>query len=373
METPSTLVFEQATVLCYRLFDVAREIDLEKARAVASADVKRLKLSREGSQYLQLPNPPLQIELGARKLSWAGKSVEVHASARVFEHGAVSVLLKVPIEPETTLRALVPLADELYDSREVEALALDLAEQVTHLLSPAMHEMRMWHQNENYTVILVQKLAGDPPVEAILEQADLARLILGETGSRPLSAREQQDALAQQFSYTDNDLAVIDWNAAFVYEPSGSMDIPDLLEIANAQLLELRYFDDVLDTELQQIYAEMAKKRRRWYSVFYSPYRTLARKVSVSVLEISEFIERVDNSLKIIGDFYLARVYEAALGQLRVRPWQESVTRKQGLLTQTYSMLKGEVDTDRSHLLELAIIFLIVFEIIMAAVKVVTE
>ena len=52
------LLFEKAHVLCYRTFDIADEIDLEKARRVLTQDTRRLKLSRENSQYIELPNPP---------------------------------------------------------------------------------------------------------------------------------------------------------------------------------------------------------------------------------------------------------------------------------------------------------------------------
>jgi uncharacterized Rmd1/YagE family protein len=88
------------------------------------------------------------------------------------------------------------------------------------------------------------------------------------------------------------------------------------------------------------------------------------------LIELSEFIERIENALKIVGDVYLARVYEAAVRQLRVDRWSEQVSRKHRLLQQTYGLLKGEVDTDRSLTLELMIVVLIVLEILMAVAKV---
>jgi hypothetical protein len=172
--------------------------------------------------------------------------------------------------------------------------------------------------------------------------------------------------LQHRFSYTPRDLAVVDWNSAFVYEPSGSRDIPDVLEICNAQLLELRYYDDLLDAELNRTYDEVARRRKSRIGLFRSPYRELERRTSATLLEMSEFIERVENSLKIIGDFYLARVYEAALRRLRVKAWQQSVTRKQQMLAELYQLLKGEVDTARSLTLEFTIVLLIVIELLVA-------
>jgi hypothetical protein len=100
--------------------------------------------------------------------------------------------------------------------------------------------------------------------------------------------------------------------------------------------------------------------------MFRSPYKGLARRVLAMWLEMSEFTERVENSLKIIGDFYLARVYEGAVRRMRVANWQASVTRKQRLLAEVYQLLKGEVDIDRSLTLEAIIVVLIVVELLIA-------
>jgi hypothetical protein len=199
----------------------------------------------------------------------------------------------------------------------------------------------------------------------------LDRLLVGEPNIRNLSEFEREEVTQHRFSYTEDDLAVIDWNSAFVYEPSGSRDIPDVLEICNAQLLELRYYDEQLDSQLSGIYDQMQKHRRSGYGLFHSPYKVLARRVLTTLVEMSEFIERVENSLKIIGDFYLARVYEAAVRRMRIANWQASVTRKQQILANVYQLLKGELDTSRSLTLEFVIVLLIVFELFVALVSIV--
>lgn len=84
------------------------------------------------------------------------------------------------------------------------------------------------------------------------------------------------------------------------------------------------------------------------------------------VIELSEFLERIENALKIVGDVYHARVYEAAVRQLRVDRWSQQVSRKHRLLQQTYGLLKGEVDTDRSLMLEVMVVLLIVLEVVVA-------
>ena len=358
-------VFEQSTALCYRIFDIAEGVNLEVAQKLLSLDSRRLSLSREGSEFIELPNPPISVEVGHRSLAVMGANVEVPVSVRVFDHGAISVLASVPIPPGTTAEQLIPLADQLYDSPEIEKLARELVEQFRKTLEPNLDEAHLWERFESYTVLFVKQVSGAPNAEALLAMPELPRLLLGETKEKALSELEKRDVLEQHFSYGENDLVVIDWNAAFVYEPSGSLDIPDLLEIANAQLMEFRYYDDVLDGELKRVYQFIDSKKGAT-SIIFSPYKALLRDLLQTLMDLSEFIERVENSLKIIGDVYLARVYEAALRQLRVGSWQAQVTRKWKMLSNTYELLRGEVDTARSLTLELMIVVLIILETLVA-------
>ncbi|MBK7859303.1 MAG: hypothetical protein IPJ65_11915 [Archangiaceae bacterium] len=360
---------KNATALCYRIFDVADEIDLQRAHGMLSQGVSRLAFTREGSEYVQLSNPPLNVELGSRPVALRAGNLDVPVSARLFDHGALSIILRVPIAPGTTLEELIPIADELYDSPAVERVGAEIVTQLRAALGPAIKDPHLWERNESYTVLLAKDIEGVETASELLAQPELPRLLLGETKEKNLSKTERDDVLDRAFSYGTRDLAVIDWNAAFLWEPSGSSDIADLLEVANAQLLELRYFDDVLDKELGRIYDAIEGKRAT-NSLFFSPYKKLMRELMLNLIELTEFIERVENSIRIVGDVYLARVYEASVAQLRIGPWQAQVTRKLRLLNQTYGLLKGEVDTARSLTLEGMVVLLIVFEVVMAFLRV---
>lgn len=365
-----SVIFEKASVLCYRMFDIANEIHFEQLQSILVEGTQRMRFTREGSQYIQLPNPPIGLELPPQTLKLKGQELQVEAKARLFDHGAASVVLRVPLQSGMTLEQLVVLADELYDSAAVEKLAAELVEGIRRQVSVALEGSHLWGQSESYTIVFAEQIAGNPTGQEVLEQADLARLLLGEVNVRALSARQKRDVTQAQFSYSEDDLVVVDWNAAFVYEPSGSMDVPDILEVCNAQLLELRYYDDVLDGHIRSTYDALKGPRRRWPAIISSPYRTLLHRLQVTLLEMDEFTERVDNSLKIIGDFYLAKVYEAAVGRLRIPSWQAAVTRKQQMLGNVYQLLKGEVDTARSLALEFFVVGLIGLELLLAGLKI---
>lgn len=352
--------------ICTRIFDVADTIALEKCRALIAAggtEIRRLTLRREGSEYIQLSDPPLMLDLAPRTTELHGLSGEMKLSAALYSHGAISITLRLPIPPRATIESLIPVADSLYDSKVIEAVALEEVNKLRTLLAPTFEAGHLWHQNEGYTVVFVRAFDVPRTADQVLQTPGLARLLLGEVREGQLSQGEESEVLGPHYSYTPNDLAVVEWNAAFVYEPTGSRDIPDLLEIANAQLLELRYYDEVLDTELQNLYDVVGDTGG---TKFFSSYRRALRNQMKTLIELSEFIERVENSLKIVGDVYLARVYEAGLKQLRVLRWSDQVSRKHRLLMQTYQLLKGETDQGRSLTLEFLVVLLICFEIVMA-------
>jgi hypothetical protein len=361
---------ESAQFRCFRLYDVADGLDLERARSLVSDNAStRVRFKREGSEYVQLSSPPLSLELGPRSLTVGGRPVEVQLAARLFHHGAVSVCARVPVEPGITLEGLVPVADELYDSPQVDALCLDELTKLRALLTAAFDDPHLWEQHESYTVLLVTALEGHPTAAQLLGEPDLARLVMGESRAPQLSPGEVREVLGNAWSYTPHDLAVVEWNAGLIYEPSGSEDLVNLLEIASAQLLELRYYDSVLDGELGRLHDAIAAKRPPGSLLLVSPYKELLRQLMLTLIELSEFIERIENALKIVGDVYLARVYEGAVRQLRIGRWTEQVTRKHRLLQQTYALLKGEVDTNRALTLEVMVVVLILFEVVMALVK----
>jgi hypothetical protein len=102
-------------------------------------------------------------------------------------------------------------------------------------------------------------------------------------------------------------------------------------------------------------------------------YRRLGRQLNRRLIETVEFIERVDNAIKVIADTYLARVYRAALQSFRVGDWQAGVNRKQDLTRQVAEVLSNESQASRSDLLEVVVILLILFEIVAPLLRKLTE
>ena len=363
---------EDGSILVYRMFDVADAIDLGAAGALVGAPRSRLAL--EGSRTrsaLDIPRPPVHLALGPRRLPLGSGERACEASAHLFDYGVASVVYALPIPPGTGLDELLPLARELLDAPTpaIDAAARREADELAAALRPALERPHAWDGLETYTVFFVRSFDRPARAAELLAHAPLARLLLGETSATPLSEAERDDVLKHHFSYLEDDLAVVDWNSAFVHEPSGVADVPDLLELATAHLLELRYYDALLDRELRRIYDEIERKGRTRASPFTRRYLVLQRQTAALLHELSDMIERLENAVKIVGDFYLARLYQAALHRFRLPAWQETVLRKQKLLAGVNGLLNDAADTRRAELLELTIILLILWEILYAFLR----
>ena len=91
---------------------------------------------------------------------------------------------------------------------------------------------------------------------------EIAQVVRGDRTR--LSEGELAEVLHSQISYYANDLAVIGWNAAFLYDSSaGAETAIQLLEYANSQLLEFRHYDELLTGILDSVYDTLGQKRSR--------------------------------------------------------------------------------------------------------------
>ena len=211
--------------------------------------------------------------------------------------------------------------------------------------------------------------AFDRPLTAaaLQESVDLVPLLSGE--QRALSDGARQDLLRQRFSYYTDDLVVLTWDRAFIYEPRGDSDVMDVLEVANAQLLEMRYYDELLDDELPRMYDLVAKARRTRTSAGIEA----VRRSGASAAHAGRRGDRTDRTRgqRLAGDRgRLSRPYlRAALELFRVPAVSAAVDRKLSIIRDTYSALYDESSASRTELMEMLIIILIVAEIVIALVR----
>jgi len=207
----------------------------------------------------------------------------------------------------------------------------------------------------------IQELDGlDVSLTSLPEKLDIPALILAES-KEVLSDSMKKSILENQYQYSKDDLVVVDWNSALVIEPSGSMDVPLVIEFALNQLFEMRYYDDFLDQRLNTLYNEVVGRKK---GLFSNKFSQLAEEASQIYLEISEIVENVENSFKTVGDFYLATIFRATSKRFRFDDWQKSINEKLGNLAEVSKLLHSEVNESRNQTMEMIIVILIAIEVV---------
>ena len=366
-----TIQIQKGSILIYRVFDIAEEIHLSKVEKIVSQlPSSRLKLTRPLRHAIVIRNAPIRIALGELDIPIGKHKFKGECSVTLWDYGVLSVLFQIPIAPGTPWTDLLKLSafitgDDPSDEA-IEDLARAKCLEIATVIAPALNKPSEWDVYEDYTVYFFEKFSGNTTVKDMIERGDLPILILGEP-DEPLAEDSRAPILENMFQYSTNDLAVIDWNSAVVIEPNGQRDIPDVLEFALTHLLEVRYYDDLLDQRLNELYDAIELKHRS--SILGSRFLKLSHEANSRFIEFSEVIERVDNSLKVVGDFYLAKIFRAVTRRFRLPDWEQSITRKMDLLARVSQLLQGEVNVQRSFLLEVVIIFLIAFEVASALLK----
>ena len=366
------LQIRSGQVIVLRLFEIAYEIDLKRAEALwpkrSQGASARGRLVGTPSKAVSFGVAPLALELGPVSVVIAGRPTIAAASVRLYDFGIASFALRLPVQdmPWSSLVSLVNAADLAIGPGAASPLWDGLVAQLRQLIGEALERPTPAPLQEDYLIALVDEFDEKVTAEALQRRVDLVPLLSGE--ERPLSEGARADLLRQRFSYHPDDLAVITWDRAFIYEPQRETDVADVIEIANAQLLEMRSYDELLDDELPRMRVLVETARRRANLFASRRYAQLAQRLHTMVAEVTELAERVDNALQVTEDVYLARVYAAAMELFRVPNVSTAVDRKLAIIRDTYMALQSDAAGARSEVLEIAVVALIVVEIVVSLV-----
>jgi hypothetical protein len=361
------------TILAYRLFDVAYAIDLAKAEETWARTVRtgssRGRLTTTPAKAVAFDVPPVALGLGSVVLNLPDGPQPAAATARLYDFGVISIALRVPLAGVSwdAFSQHLNDIDRSVGLTPATAVWIDLLDRVRQGIGDALIRPVPSTLEEDYLVGVVNIFSEPMPAQALLARLDLVPLLSGERW--PLSETARRDLLRHQYSYYTDDLAVLTWDRAFIYEPRGDTDVIDVLEVANAQLLEMRYYDELLDAELPRMYDLVEATRRRIRLPGARRYADLARRLYGIVAEVTELTEKVDNALQVTEDVYLARIYSAALELFRVPTVSAAVDRKLSIIRDTYTALYDEAHASRAELLEISILMLIALEIVLALIS----
>lgn len=298
---------------------------------------------------------PLVLESGER----------LQGEIKYFDYGVVSVVFELPFSGDWD--KLVQLSSRWVWDTNFESLATRIVKQKLERARPALVKpydtsASDWLK-EDYFIFHLREIAGSPSAADLLaSNADpISQVVRGET--QPLSDGERQEILQSRISYYPNDLAVIGWNAAFIYDsPSGAETAIQLLQYANSQLLEFRHYDDLLTRQLEGVYDFLESGGRG----MWSRWRTAraASKLHTVLLDVSELTERADNAIKFLSDMFSARLYKLAATKVGVTDYKDLVQQKLQTAEDLYRFMIDEFNQSRAFVLELMVVVILIIELI---------
>jgi hypothetical protein len=350
------MLIRSGHITAFYLFDVADEIDLAAVPRLLDTQAAPARLAPKPltPASVQYQQPPLVIDgeaLGLPPLRGCRPRL------KVFDYGVISLALMLPVSG--TLNDFQTATQKLAG---LDEQSQEWAQQIFKKLRPSLVRSHPPSLAEDYVVYAITGLDQPLTAEQLLagHGETIAALLRGE--SQVLSAQERDEVLRHRISYLVDDLVVPTWNAAFVYDTeAGSQAALEIFEFANSQLLEFRYYDDLLGSELERIYDVLQEPK--WYNALGPRYVRAARRLHTLFIDVNELTDKTENALKMVGDVYAARLYALAAARLGLDRWKQNVEEKLDTLNDIYHFTVDQTQMSRAHLLELTIILILVLEL----------
>jgi len=354
---PSTALSLNGSVLVLIQFDVCEELRLDRLQqAVSARTVQQPSIKHSVPAYVRYQRPPVVEPLEALVLE-SGERLE--GEIKYYDYGVVSVVYQLPFSGDW--ESLVRLAsrwvwDVDFASRVEPIVRQRLERAASFMVKPYARWL-----SEDYFIFHVREAAGTPTAAELTRDhvLQIAQIVRGDLLN--LSVGECTEVMHSQISYYTSDVAVIGWNAAFLYDSAaGAETAIQLLEYANSQLLEFRHYDELLTEILDGVYDSLEQKTgtfARW---------RLARSATslhTVLLDVAELTEHADNAIKFLSDMFAARLYKLAAAKVGVPDYKDLVAQKLKTAEDLYDYMIEQFNQSRAFFLEATVVLILLIEL----------
>ena len=356
-ELASEWIIQNGTCFVIFAYDAARSINLELAERRVHEATQRQTMphKRRAPSYFEYQPPPLRVSQDTEPIHAGKFSGRGSVDLLIYDFGAVTVTYSFPINGPFI--DLLQLSEELYDNEFLLSASHFRVSQLLNVMGEAANQASMAPVVEDYVVFHIESFTQ--PFDAnrfcSAERRQIAQILRAER--QTLSDQEVDDAIAARISFGMQDLTIVDWNAALLIDREGE-DIRAVLDFANVELLEMRYLDQRLDRAMDQAYDTLSHSSLNLLRVF-GYYSAALRRVAELQVDNAILFEGVNNTLKLLGDQYLARVYRLVNRRFHLDEWDASILRKLQTLESIYEKISNQATNRRMEILEWVIIILI--------------
>ena len=337
-------------IFIFHALDIGDDINFEKIRKARAIDTAPLQLPKYFKNY----HTPLAVELPHPHQSSRLISSKIHS------FGVVSLTYKIPFS--STLEDVRTIFEETHNHSQEESI-ID-AKSIFKRTQKYITQPHFFHMQSHYALIQVN------PSDTV-NVADLKGQLGGVIAStlrfetETLSEYQKDTILDATLGYFRGDLLVVDTDASFIYNKEYE-EVLDLFEFVNIQLLELRYFDRLLDKQLNRIYEG---DTRGPHLLSYIPFIGPTKRDPVEALgklkvDISVITERLEGSIKLAGEPYIEELYDLLIDRLDLGNWRQSIERKLNIVESIQRTYQQRIQTTREDILSVLIVILIFIELV---------
>ena len=342
-------------------YDVGLSIALDAAEKSVKSMGERtpIKHQRRAPKYFDFQPIPLRVTQVAAPHA-LGKFATLPAVETVlYDFGAVCVTYQIPLSGPFS--GLLKLSEDLYDNEVLLADSRRLVEELLAGIQPAIARPVISSFYEDYVIFQVYEMDGPDSHRRLLAENEtlVAQVLRADDELR--SQQEVKDALLCELSYGAEDLTLVDWVSALIFAKTAD-DTRAVLEFGQVQLLELRHLDHQLDASLDRCYEALSRSTQKRLT-FPAAGGGELREIGQLQVESAVLFEGINNSLKLLGDQYLARVYEQVTLRYHLDAWDESILRKLRTLESIYAKFEAAQSSARLEFLEWIVIVLIALEL----------
>lgn len=360
-------------VVYYRIFDIGASVDLDEIqRAVDMPFLSgRFPSERAAPRYARFAQP-LLVFLDQRTIETNLGTLTASLAVKLYGVGSLAVVMRTPFEA-ANLRDLRPFASLRIKGTDREENLDDycrrVAERIIEDLVPFLHDAyEVKVDPEPYIVYCISVTETPVRVFTTSWRREVTALLANDPRPEAISDEEVEDTWRNWFSYYQDDLIVLEWDAALIVEPSATYeDTLTVFELANLQLLELRTYDAFLDKVVDKAYDDLEDLFAR-SSLLRSGHDTVKELAEVR-MDLGEATFQVDNISKLWGDWFLGKVHRACVRKFELDSWRRNVEEKMKDLTEIYEVAHTELEARRMLVLEFLVVLLFVVDLILIAFR----
>ena len=346
-------------------YDIAYEMTRQPVTQLLGQPVAQFSIdaSRRNPRHLFFFRPQM-VRLPPMERIGPNGPVRIERTLKLLPVGALSITVSVPFQV-ASIEDLVAYHDLEFSNGVLSQEIRQLVEEACHELAPLLVKpVTQLAEDEAYTVFCIDAplIAADGhplSAEDWLHQhrRQVAALLTQESDINQLSRQESDESTGRYLSYYENDLAVLDWDAALIVQEPGQLDeILFVLELANLQLAELEGYDRILDTALERSYRDLTSRPRSRNEIM--------RQLREIRIDLARFSDELSNITKFFGDWHVARIYENISARFHLADWHRTIDEKLKTLDNLYQLLNLDRTNRWMLTLEVTIVLLFVIDLV---------